>query len=66
MSELEYLTDYQLATRWGVSAQALYQRRRKDLGPPFKIIEGTPKYRLDTIIKWEREGRRLVPRRRNA
>lgn len=66
MSDVQYLTDYELAARWRVSTQALYQRRRNKKGPPFRIIEGVPKYRLQTVERWEREGKLVRPRRRNA
>ncbi|MEQ1580887.1 MAG: DNA-binding protein [Steroidobacteraceae bacterium] len=62
----ETITDYELATRWGVSTQALYQRRRKGLGPPFKKEGGVPHYRLATIIQWEKKGKAILPRRRNG
>jgi len=60
------LTDYELAARWQVSTQALYQRRRKGQGPSFKMDAGVPRYRLATIIKWEQTGKRLLPRKRNG
>ena len=62
----ETLTDYELASRWGVSTQALYQRRRKNLGPPFKMDAGVPRYRLATVVQWERKGKAILPRRRNG
>lgn len=60
------LTDYELATRWQVSTQALYQRRRKKMGPPFKTVDGVPRYRLSTVKRWEKAGKALQPRRRNG
>jgi len=66
MSDDITLTDYELAARWQVSTQALYQRRRKKQGPPFKMDAGVPRYRLATVIKWEQTGKRLLPRRRNG
>lgn len=62
----ETLTDYELAARWGISSQALYQRRRKGLGPPFKMDAGVPRYRLATVVQWERKGKAVIPRKRNG
>lgn len=62
----ETITDYELAARWGVSTQALYQRRRKGMGPPFKKVDGVPRYRLATVIQWEQKGKLVLPRRRNG
>jgi predicted site-specific integrase-resolvase len=54
-SEQFYLSDKNLAKRWGISFRTLQRWRWKGTGPPYIKIGGRIRYRLDSIKKFEEE-----------
>lgn len=49
------LTQHELADRWGIASRTLENWRQADKGPPFMKLEGTIRYRLADIEKYEQE-----------
>lgn len=43
----------QLAARWGVSEQTIYNQRHRNEGPPSMRIGRKIKYRLVDVLAWE-------------
>lgn len=57
MSTLRYLTEREVAQRFGLSTQAIQKWRRQDRGPAYFKMEGTVRYRLEDIEAYERKTR---------
>ncbi len=52
------LTPVQLAERWGMKPTGLALQRHRRQGPPFiRLSNGTVRYRLSDIVRFERERR---------
>lgn len=52
-----YLTTEEVARRWRITEQHLYNLRRLGQGPEFvKLFMGSVRYRASVIIKYERAG----------
>jgi predicted DNA-binding transcriptional regulator AlpA len=58
MSEV-FLTEAELASRWGLAASTLTNRRWRRQGPPFVKLNGrTVRYRLSDVLAIEASGER--------
>lgn len=53
-----YLSQEQLARRWGISSRSLERWRTRGCGPAFLKIGGQVRYRQDDIEAYERAQRR--------
>lgn len=60
MTELTYLTQRDLEARWQLSGRTLERWRSDGEGPPWHVIGGSIRYRLDDIEKFELRHRRGV------
>lgn len=55
MSQMLYLTDKQVAARYGVDRAAIWRWRRTDpdFPDPVKLTPGTTRWRIDELEAWE-------------
>lgn len=58
-----FLTDVQLALRWGISVKTIRNWRADGIGPAHVKLNGAVRYRLTDIIDYERARTRFGPRR---
>lgn len=52
------LRQSQLARRWNMSTRTLERWRAENYGPPYLILGGSIRYRLDDIVAFEAAGLR--------
>ncbi|MBL6425913.1 MAG: DNA-binding protein [Maritimibacter sp.] len=52
------LRQSQLAKRWNMSTRTLERWRAENYGPPYLVLGGSIRYRLDDIVAFEAAGLR--------
>lgn len=52
-SDEKSICEKRLAQRWDVSPRTLQRWRKDGCGPPYMIIGGTVRYRMNDIIRYE-------------
>lgn len=53
-----YLTDRELAERWGVGRSTLATWRHENRGPAWTKLGALVRYHLDSVLEFERTNRR--------